>query len=250
VRKNKTKEKIHSGGVALGCFANMPSPEMVELCGLVGFDFVIVDAEHGTISYDAARHMIRAAETVDVTPIVRTPQNVAQVTLRYLDAGAQGIQFPQVFTKQDAELAVSSVKYFPLGRRGLAAARAANYGVTIPVSAYVKQANAETMIVFHIETVQTVENLPQILEVPEIDVFFVGPSDLSQSLGLPGQTTHPDVQALLARAVKEIRAAGRIAGTIVRSRADVERFTDMGVQYMANGATNIFIAGAQQMLSS
>jgi 4-hydroxy-2-oxoheptanedioate aldolase len=250
MRKNKTKAKIRSGGVALGCFVNIPAPEVVELCGLVGFDFVIIDAEHGAASYDAVRHMIRAAETVDITPIVRTPMNVAQVILRYLDAGALGVQIPQVLTKQDAELSVQAVKYYPIGRRGLAAARAANYGVTGSVPEYCQQANEETMIVFHIESAQAVENLPEILQTPEIDVFFVGPSDLSQSMGLPGQTTHPDVQAMVARAIKEIRAAGRAAGTIVRSRADVEKFTDMGAQYLANGASQLLVEGARRMLSA
>jgi len=241
---------LRAGEVVFGCFANFPAPTIVEMCGLLGFDFVLIDCEHGSIAFPQAVHMIRAADSVGIVPFVRTPLNEPQWTMRYLDAGALGIQFPQIRTPEDAQRAVHSVKYHPLGRRGLAAARAANFGLTQPLAEYVAAANRETLVSLHIETLEAVENLPQLLDLEEVDVFFVGPTDLSHALGMPGQVQHEQVQALIQRVFREIRAAGRVAGSIAIDAEQAKRLLEAGVQYIVPGATRLFAQAVRDFFAA
>lgn len=248
MRKNPIKEKLARGETVFGCFVNLPSPDLVEISGLIGFDFVLIDCEHGPIDFATMTHMIRAADAAGVPALLRSPQNVAQVILRYLDAGALGIQVPQTNTRAEVEAAVRAVKYRPEGTRGLAAVRAAGYGITQSVSEYVPRANEETMVVVHIESVEAVRNLPEFLTVPGVDVFFLGPTDLSHSMGLPGQVNHPDVQAVLTSCFRQIREAGKVSGTIAFDAAHARQLREMGVQYIVPGAARLFIAACRQFL--
>jgi len=151
-----------------------------------GFDFVIIDAEHGPISIQSAQNMIRAAETANITPIIRVANNDEDLILRALDIGAQGIEIPQINSKSQAIKAVRSVKYAPQGERGVCRyVRAANYS-SMDKYEYFKSANNETIIIAHIEGVKGINNLDEILSVPDMYVIFIGPYDLSQSLGIPG----------------------------------------------------------------
>jgi 4-hydroxy-2-oxoheptanedioate aldolase len=208
LQKNTLKEKLKAGTPCLGAFINFPSPHAVEICGLCGLDFVIVDAEHGPMSIESAESMVRAAQLTGMTPIVRVAQNLPQVILQYLDAGALGVQMPMINTVQDAELAIASVKFYPEGRRGLAGTRAASYGLGAPLPEYVLEANRETMLITHVETLAAVDALPQVLKLDAIDVVFIGPTDLSLTMGYPGQPTHPEVQVAINLVVERARAAG------------------------------------------
>ncbi|MDH7570731.1 MAG: aldolase/citrate lyase family protein [Armatimonadota bacterium] len=247
---NLLKEKLARGEMVYGCFVNLPCPDLVEISGLMGFDFALIDCEHGPIDYATATHMIRAADAAGIPCLVRTPQNVAQVILRYLDAGAVGVQVPQIHGVAEVEAAVRAVKYHPRGARGLAATRAARYGIPRPLPEYVTRANDETMVVVQVETLEAVRNLPAFLEVPGVDVYFVGPSDLSQSMGVPGEVSHPDVQAAVARCVEQIRAAGRVAGTIAIDVEHGKRMRDLGVQYLVPGAARLFISAIRQFMEA
>lgn len=215
IPENATKRKLRAGQVALGVFIGIGAPRLVELCGLAGFDYVLIDAEHGPIDVSGCEDMIRAAEVVGVTPIVRVPENHDKTILRYLDIGAQGIMVPQVNSKVDAERAVKAIKYAPLGHRGLAAARSAAYGQATSLSEYVRRANNETMLFAQIEHVKALEHLDEILAVEEIDVIELGTADLSQSMGHPGETTHPEVQAVANEIIDRALRAGKIVGDTI-----------------------------------
>src|SRR3972149_3786215 len=133
MRKNVVKAKLKAGEPCFGAFANFPSPNVVEILGICGLDFVIIDAEHGPMDIQTCEEMVRAADVVGITPIIRVAQNLPQVIWRYLDIGALGVQLPMINTRADAEIAVRSVKYYPTGKRGLAMVRAASYGLGDPL---------------------------------------------------------------------------------------------------------------------
>ena len=233
MRKNLTKEKIKQGKIAYGVFVSMWSPPIVEIIGHIGFDFVILDGEHSPISAESCEHMIRAADCANITPITRIGMNIRQNILRYLDIGALGVLMPQINSKAEVETVIESVKYPPEGKRGLAGVRAANYGLTGSLGDYVKEANQETMVIIQVETMQAVDNLKEILSVPGTDVVFIGPTDLSSAMGYPGQTTHPEVQKMITYLVKEIRAAGKAAGTVAYNLDTLRTCKERGFQYIA-----------------
>ena len=228
LRTNTTKRKLHAGECVFGVFVPIPSPRIVEFCALAGFDYVIIDAEHGPIDVEACEGMVRAAEAFDITPIVRVPENAEKTILRYLDVGAQGVMVPQVNTRDDAERAIRAVKYAPLGQRGLASARAAAYGQRMALPAYTRHANQETILLIQIENVVALKHLQDMLTLDAIDVFELGTADLSQSLGFPGETGHPEVKKVVDEIVKQILGAGRVVGDTLNDPSAVAAALERG----------------------
>lgn len=250
LRENALKARLAAGEACLGAFINFPSPHAVEVCGLAGLDFIVLDAEHGPLDPHACEEMVRAANLVDITPIVRVGQNLPQVVLRYLDIGALGVQIPMVNTAEDAERAVVSVKFHPEGRRGLAGTRAASYGVGPPLSDYVVEANKQTMLVAQIETLQAVDALPQILKIDNIDVVFIGPSDLSQSMGFPGRPGEPAVQQVIDRCMAQILEAGKPVGTVCRDGAHARQLIDRGVTYVLAAVVSLLAQSVRSYVAT
>ena len=239
VKHNSAKEKLRQGEAVFGCFTRYPNAALVEVLGYCGWDFIVFDGEHGAIEPADCEQMVRAAELQNVTPIIRVPVNQPHVILRFLDTGAQGLHVPMVRSAADAEAVVQSVKYQPRGSRGLAAVRAADYAQKIPFGQYVTQANAETLVVVHIETEDSVERLPEILKVDGVDVVFLGPTDLSNSLGHPGDLQHPKVQATFQRFVDLVRDSGVALGIMVGNAEAARIWKGLGAQYIAIGLENV-----------
>lgn len=234
LRANRTKGKLKAGEAVFGCFLRYPSAGLVEMMGLHGWDFFVFDGEHGPIEPRDCEEMTRAAELTGVTPIARVPVNQPSTILRFLDTGAQGVHIPLVHTAAEAEHAVQSVKYQPRGSRGLAAARAAAYGQAgVPLPQYVLEANRETLVVLHVETEAAVEQLPEMLAVEDVDVIFIGQTDLSHSLGLPGQREHPRVQGVVERIVEAVASSDVALGVLVPGLEDALRWRNRGARYIA-----------------
>jgi 4-hydroxy-2-oxoheptanedioate aldolase len=167
--------------------------------------------------------MVMAAETSGIVPIVRPWKNSRDAILRVMDRGAMGVQVPHVNTADDARRAVESVKYHPLGKRGMAAAtRPARYGLGTEPMDYVRWVNGQTLVCVQLEEKEALDNIEQILSVDGVDVFFVGPSDLSQSMGYPGQASAPEVQEAIDRAFAAIAAVGKAAGSAGSPQAVLE----------------------------
>jgi 4-hydroxy-2-oxoheptanedioate aldolase len=246
---NKTKAKLIAGETVFGCFVRYPDASLVEVLGYQDWDFIVFDAEHGTIEARDAENMVRAAELRGVTPIVRVTTNQQPVILRYMDTGAQGLHVPWVNSANEAELAVQSVKYHPRGVRGLAGVRAADYAQMIPFGDYVEQANSETLVVIHIETIKGVKQLPEIIKVKDIDVIFIGPTDLSHSLGVPGQPQHPDVQASIQEIVEIVKDSGVALGIMVNNVQSARQWCGFGAQYITIGLESILCPAVQDYLS-
>lgn len=205
--ENRLKEKIARGETATGVLVAWPSPELVEFCGYLGFDWVFIDAEHGYIGRETCAAMVRACDVSGIVPLVRVPENNASTILGYLETGAMGVIVPHVSTAEAARAAVEAVKYGPLGARGAGSStRPANYGLTQTSTEYFQRANDQVMLYVMIEDMAGVENLDEILSVDGIDIVAFGPGDFAMSIGYPGQPGHPEVQKIISEARERIDA--------------------------------------------
>ena len=244
MKPNLMKAKIQSGQPVLGVSVMFPSPQIVEMVGALGFDWVLIDCEHGTIDVESVERLVMAAEVGGITPIVRPPSRDAADILRALDRGAMGVQVPHVNTAEDARAVVAAVKYHPLGTRGLAAGtRPANYGIGLTAAEYVEQVNRETLVCVQLEEAEALRNIDAILQVEGIDVFFVGPSDLSQSMGYPGRTDVPEVQEAIHAAFATIVAAGKVPGSAGSDTATVD-YLNRGCRYVYTHVPRLLATGA------
>jgi 4-hydroxy-2-oxoheptanedioate aldolase len=249
MRPNELKRKLAAGQTVVGSFVYVPSAKLTEIIGLLGFDFVVIDMEHGPVDTVVAEDMVRAAELTGATPLVRVSHNSPHLLLRALDIGAQGVHVPEISTAEDARLAVTSAKYGPVGHRGLAGVRAADYGLKQPLGEYAPAANRETMVIAHIESARAVDNLDELLAVDGMDVYYLGPEDISNSLGIPGQSKDPRVVKLVESGIQRIAAAGKTAGCIAADVATARRYVELGVRYIASHAIRFMANGSKQFLT-
>ncbi|MBD2042339.1 HpcH/HpaI aldolase family protein [Microcoleus sp. FACHB-672] len=250
MRKNQLKRKLKQGEFTLGLFVNCAYPAFMEICGHAGFDFAIIDMEHGPLHTLGAEDLCRAADCVGLAPVIRIRKNDGPQIQRALDIGSAGIQVPQIETKADAEAVVRGAKYSPIGSRGLSFnTRAGNY--TAAGTNITDRLNEESLVVVHVEGTRGIENLEEIVSVPHIDVIFLGPYDLSQSLGIPGQVRDPRVIDLMKSAVQTIRNAGKAAGTFADNPETAKQWRDAGVQYVALGVdVAIFLRACEALVKA
>lgn len=231
MQENTLKGKLAAGQAVFGVMLTFPAAPVVEMLGGLGFDWILLDNEHGSITVDNCEDLVRAAELSGIAPIVRPIGNKPEFIAPFLDRGAWGVQVPHVNTAAEAAAAVDAVKYHPEGHRGIfSRGRPAGYGFVGTTADYVKEANRNTLVCLMLEEVEAINNLEELVTVDGVDVFFIGSGDLSQSMGYPGQQTHPEVQAQMERGVKIIREAGRCAGVSCPDNL-VPKYLDLGVQY-------------------
>ena len=248
MRENTMKRKLAAGETVVGVFQPVAAATLTEVFGMVGFDFVILDAEHGPAAVETTEAIIRAADAVNLPVIVRIAENTSQNVLRYLDTGALGVQIPMVNNATQARAVVDSVKYPPMGKRGLAAVRANGHGLMGPLGDYTRLANAETLVSVQIETLEGVDHLDEILGVEGIDVVFFGPNDLSTSMGYPGEPNNPIVQGLIGKLVAEVHQAGVVSGTIAYDSEAVARARSRGIRFIAGGALPLLVSASRAYL--
>ena len=243
---NSMKTKMEAGEPVLGVFISIESPTTVELVGLAGMDFVVLDSEHNPIEPSAAANMFRAAEAIALPALARVGENTQQVIAKFMDAGSVGVMTPMVNSAEDARRVVNSVKYPPVGRRGLAAVRANRYGMEGSLGDHVARANEVTVVVAQIETSEAVERADEIIATDGVDVVFLGPTDLSVALGVPGQPKHESVLQTIETVTKKIVAAGKVSGTIARTPEDYGYWRERGVSFFLTGANALLGAAATQ----
>jgi 4-hydroxy-2-oxoheptanedioate aldolase len=202
---NPVKEKLRRGEAVFGAFIPMPSPDIVEIIALAGFDFALLDGEHGRISPGAAYPMILAAESRNIPAFVRIGENDRQVILKYLDLGVSGVMIPQTNSPELVREAIQSMRYAPAGLRGLAGGRTFDYGQGQPMSELVPVINERVLSIIQFEHIDALPHLDAILATPGLDILFVGPTDLGQSMGFAGQAGQPEVEAV----IQQVADAGR-----------------------------------------
>lgn len=232
MRENLLKKTIEGGGHGIGTFVKMTDPSVVEILALAGFDFFVLDTEHVAIDREQLTNIVRAADAAGITPLVRVRENNQVEILQNLDLGYAGVQVPNVDTAEEAKALVERVKYTPFGVRGLSpSVRACDYATT-PVKEYIEAANRNTMVVSHCETKTCVENLDDILKLDGLDVIFIGPMDLSQSYGIPGEASNPIIQAAIDTIIKKTLASGKAVGTVAANAEVAKALIARGVQYV------------------
>ena len=244
MKRNSAKSKLREKGFLLGPFVEVGSPEIVEILGLAGFDFAIIDCEHAAFSGETVGNMIRASAASDIAPLVRVRENATGPILEALDLGAVGLHIPQIATRADAQRAVRAAKFPPEGERGFNPfVRAAAYGAQ-PATEFQRQANDDTLLVLHIEAQESLDQLDDILAVPGIDVAFLGPYDMSQTLGVAGQVTHPLVQETMQAIVKAAEPRGIAVGCFANTLEHAELWLRAGVSYLAYSVDSLMLREA------
>ncbi|MDI6028801.1 aldolase/citrate lyase family protein [Corticibacterium sp. UT-5YL-CI-8] len=232
---HRLRRKLEAKQPVIGMMVGFPSPWFVDMLALSGFDFVVIDAEHGSIDPGQAEVMVRAAEGGGMSVLARVP-NVAHEILRFLDIGVLGIQVPHIHDAEDTRAAVDAIRYPPHGKRGLATiTRAAGYGIDVTAKDYVEIANRELLCCPMIETVEALQNVDAIASTPGVDVLILGPGDLSNAMGHGGDRTHPEVKAACALVINRAHAHGRWVSQAA---------------YDGEGAREAFLAGADIVIPS
>ncbi len=218
----------------IGTWVMSASPIVAEAVGHAGFDWGVLDMEHTPIDLMGLVHLLQAVGNTRMVPVVRVPWNDTVTVKRVLDAGAHTLLFPFVQGAGEAANAVSATRYPPEGVRGMAGmSRASRFGTTPD---FLRGANRTIAVVLQLETPQAIANLEEIAAVPGVDALFVGPGDLSGSMGRTGELTHPDVMALMADAARRARAIGMPIGTVGGTPETVARYRSIGYDFVAIGS--------------
>ena len=247
---NKLRTILAEGRPICGCMIQGYMPALAEIAGLAGFDFLCLDAEHSALSPADCENMVRAAEARGTVPLVRVPNCAPDTILRYLDCGAMGVILPGIASAEEAKNAVRAAKYYPMGERGLNGVRASDYGMKKPLSEYIADANRQTMVLAIIENREAVDNLGDILAVDGIDGIILGASDLSQSLGVPGQGKHPLVLDAKKRFVEAGKASGKPFGTVVRAGESIDAYLAEGMRLLMVNAYALFGGAAKNFVKN
>ena len=248
--KNKLRKALLERRVTLGGWAQIGHPAIAEVMASAGLDWFCVDLEHGAIGIESATNMFRALEGSDCVPVARLPENDPVWIRRLLDAGARGLIIPMVNTAEEASSAVSDAKYPPLGKRGFGYCRANTHGRDF--EDYIAEANEEIPVVIQIEHIDAISNLDAIVSVEGVDGLFIGPYDLSGSMGLTGKLTHPDVQAVLRgfRDTCEKQSASAGIHVVEPNCSSIESAVSDGYTLIALGVDNVMLRTSMEQAIS
>lgn len=251
MRKNiitEFKNKLNSKGV-IGVFCKTSDPAFIEILGHAGADYVIIDLEHGPNTISMAQNLIRAAQVSGTFPIVRTKESCSSVMSEALDIGAGGIQIPQITTKADVVKVMELTKFSPMGNRGVCRfVRAADYSAKNRFE-YFKEAN-EALTIIQVEGQEGIDNIEEILDVDGIDVLFIGPYDLSQSLGVPGDINNPIVEQKMLEIINKCAQRGVAVGTFTDTIKNAKKWQTLGVKYISYSVdVGIFYESAKDIIS-
>lgn len=231
-RPNALKKRLKNGGKILGCWATLGHPHVCEILAMAGYDYLLVDQEHGIGEPSMLIPILQAVAATPCTVVVRVPANDPVYLKRVLDAGAEAVMIPGVDTVEDAKAAVAACRYPPLGRRGSATGsiRASNYGLA--GADYAKTAADNTLIICQIESARAVDNVEAIGTVDGVDVLFLGPNDLSGSIGKLGEFKDKQVLDLLARAESGMKRTGKAMGAIPHAGRSWQDLLEAGYAMM------------------
>jgi 4-hydroxy-2-oxoheptanedioate aldolase len=229
---NTFKEKLARGEAVYGPFMKALDASFMEITGYAGFDFAILDMEHGPASFADMQNLIRGAALGGLVPIVRTFDSSETAISKALDLGAGGVQVPQIQSAEEAKAVVRAAKYFPKGERGVCRfVRAAKYSST-PRNDYFAQAN-EALVILQVEGKKGLDNLDGIMGVEGLDILFIGPYDLSQSLGVPGDVANPIVVEAIKGITVRAKKAGVVTGVFADTPEAAARWRAAGIQYLS-----------------
>jgi len=243
------KDKVKDDYV-IGPFSKTSDPAFVEVMGFAGCDFVILDLEHGPNSVQTVQNLIRAAQVADIFPILRVKENTPSVIGEVLDIGAGGIHVPQITNADSARAVMQLARFAPSGMRGVCRfVRAADYS-SMDRYQYFQEAN-EAVVILGLEGTEAIHNVDEIIAVEGADIVFVGPYDLSQSLGVTGQIDHPQVAEKMVEIINKCLPKGIAVGTFVETIEGARKWRDLGVKYISYSVdVGIFTDACREIVQS
>ena len=249
MRTNQFKARLASGDTQFGLWLGIPESGVNELLAGAGFDWLVIDHEHGPYELRDVTHALQAMAPYDVSPIVRPVDGNPALLKKLCDIGAQSFIVPMIDTPDQAAAVVRAVKYPPAGSRGLGTsmARAAGWN-TVPN--YLERANDETCVIVQAETIAAIENLEAIASVDGVDGVFIGPSDLSASMGYLGKVSHEDVVKCVGDGLRRIRATSKFAGLLCLDETMIEHYVNCGANFVGVGVDTLLLGNSARALAS
>ncbi len=246
---NPFKRALASGEPQIGLWLGLADPYCAEICAGAGFDWLLVDGEHAPNDVRSTLSILQALAAYPVSPVVRPPIGDTHLIKQYLDLGVQTLLIPMVETAEQARALVAATRYPPHGVRGVgsALARASRWN---GLPDYVHRANEQICLLVQVESRAGLENLEAILAVEGVDGVFIGPADLSASLGHLGQPGHPEVVQAIEGAIRRIVAAGKAAGILSSEEALSRRYLQLGAIFVAVGVDTTLLARSARTLAA
>ena len=242
VTVNSIRERVLNGELLTGTFLNLGSSVTVEMSGDSGFDWILIDLEHGPSGQDSLLHLLQAASTTPASPVVRIAFNETARFKKTLDLGAAGIMVPWIQNAEEAKQAVAAMRYPPLGIRAT--------GYSYSFDDYFERNHELLLTVIQIERTEALEEIDQIASVDGVDVLFIGPMDLSVSLGHPGDFQHPDQQEAYRKVIAAATKHGKSAGILLQSIEQIEPTVELGFKFIAIGSDSALVGSGMRELVS
>jgi len=240
-KKNILKQKLKDDNFVIGTWSSLSSPNAVSVLGATDLDFVVIDMEHGSMSFETVENMVRAAEASDIAPIVRVCDDHEQTLLRALETGVRSVMVPHISTAENAARIAKCCRYYPSGNRGLSPYTRVHNFTHIDISDSLQKENEETLVGILVEGEQGLSNLDKIVKVEGIDLIYLGLFDICQSVGLPGQIDHPKVLKEIERCCDLIQSSGISAGCMSTNVQSIKILKKINYKFIAylNDAASI-----------
>ena len=252
-RRARLAAALRSKQPLAGLVTKMVAPSVVEMAGFAGLDLVVLDTEHGPADTAAMEEHLRAADAADVAVLVRVGSLDGAEVLRALDAGAAGVVVPHVSDPEEARRAVMAAHYPPVGRRGLAMTTRAGRQTTADLATHLSEAGRDTVVVLQVEDPAAVAATAEIAAVPGVSALWIGASDLSLELGVPGQVAHPLVREAVAEVGRSLRTIEEVARPallgIAADAADAQRWREAGASVLLQTLHGIVVPALRTMVS-
>ncbi|NRB20527.1 MAG: HpcH/HpaI aldolase/citrate lyase family protein [Rhodobacteraceae bacterium] len=246
---NPFKQALANGERQIGCWLSFAEASAAEIMGTAGFDWLVIDGEHGPNDIRSIRDQLMALQASDSHPVVRVPVSETWILKQVLDAGAQTVLVPIIESAEQAREVVRACQYPPHGTRGVGAtaARATGFG---SVSEYIQTADQQICVLLQVETRAGIAALDEILTVEGVDGVFIGPADLSTDMGFQGNAAHPEVRQVIADALSRIAASGKAPGILGISEEATQSYLDMGAQFLAVGIDVLLLVQSARALAA
>lgn len=249
IQENRAKRKLRAGQPTYGVISTSDDPQLAELFGVAGFDFYMLDSEHGLIDAAQAVNVVRACERVNMTPMVRIGSKDPKIVLQYLDAGMMGVMMPGLETADEIKMLVDAVKYPPVGKRGMGLTRASGYVATGNEAVdYINFSNNEIMVIPQFEDAALIDRFQEMISQGGVDAVVIGPRDLSLNMGFADGANHPEVQDMIDRVVAVCKKNGVAAGITAISRADSAKQVARGATFILAIAQVVIVNGSKEFL--
>lgn len=241
ILESKVLKKLREEKPSLCIKVNLRDPAIVEMIGLIGFDCIWLCREHLWFNDETLANMILAARSTGMDTIVRIERDNYSSAIKPLEMGAKGIMVPHVFSAKQAKEVVRAMRFYPVGRRGVDGVNADSGWMLMEFKKYLDFSNRETFLALQIEDPEAIDNLEEIADVPGFDMLFVGPGDLSTSMGIPGDIDRKEIWDIIEKVGKIANKYGKFAGTVSLSPEWTKRLIDLGYLFITTGADIIIL---------